>query len=140
MLGTLKKYYPWITKVVDAKRAVTIEVTKKDSATGKRRSHETCAMAVACEKMFKADGVVISRSNAYIIKKDKAIKFAIPQSVSREIVSFDRGAGFEPGIYQLSKPKKSYPKSSGEHTGNGKRKSHRHITDNVRVNVHSDIE
>jgi len=102
-LQVVKKFFPEVKNVEDGGRKVTIEVTKRDEATANKKSHKTCAMAVACKRKFEADGVIISVNRAYIIKGDTAKRYNLPNSVSREVVSFDRGAGFEPGTYQLSK-------------------------------------
>jgi hypothetical protein len=59
-------------------------------------------MAVACKRITKADGVIVAISTAYIIKGKKAYRYEVPKSVQREIVSFDRDAGFAPGEYELT--------------------------------------
>lgn len=88
---------------MDSSRNAKIEVTKGDEATSRKKSHKGCAMAVACKRKFHLDGVIISRNRAYLVKGTQARRFTLPPSVSREVVSFDRGGGFEPGEYQLSK-------------------------------------
>ena len=76
---------------------------------------------------------------AYLVKGDQATRFKLPESISREIVSFDRGAGFQVGEYHLEKPPKSMklghrePRVEPEdrNRGNGEPKR-RHVTNNVR--------
>jgi hypothetical protein len=102
-LQVVQKFFPEVQTVVDATRNQVIEVTKRDETTANKKSHKTCAMAVACKRKFNLDGVVISVNRAYLIKGKKARRFMLPESVSREVVSFDRDGGFEPGQYELSK-------------------------------------
>jgi CheY-specific phosphatase CheX len=88
-LRIVKKFFPEVTDVEDAEKSQVIEVT--------------CAMAVACKRKYNLDGVIISVKTAYLIKGKKAKRFSLPESVSREIVSFDRDSGFAAGQYRLSK-------------------------------------
>jgi hypothetical protein len=81
-----------------------IEVTSEDNRQSRKKDHAGCAMAVACKREAHAQGVIISRSVGYIIKYNKAMRFKIPESVAREVVSFDRGGGFTPGEYVMKAP------------------------------------
>lgn len=101
-LQTVQRFFPKVKTVTDATRIATIEVTKADASATGVKNHNECAMAVACKRKFHLDGVIISRSTAYLVKGTKARRFQIPPSVSREVVSFDRGGGFAPGCYTLS--------------------------------------
>jgi hypothetical protein len=101
-LNIVRKFFPKVKTVVDAKKATAIEVTPKDAASRAVKDHNHCAMAVACKRKFHLDGVIISRSTAYLIKGTKARRFLLPISVSREVVSFDRGSGFATGLYHLA--------------------------------------
>jgi len=103
VLRIVTRHFPQVTKVEDATKNVTVEVTKQDESHSSKKDINGCAMAVACKRVFKADGVIMARSTAYLVKNDLAIRYKVPNSVSREITSFDRGAGFSPGVYQLSK-------------------------------------
>jgi hypothetical protein len=102
-LNNVRKFFPQVKTVVDSTRNAVIEVTRGDASSRAVKNHSACAMAVACKRKFKLDGVIISRSVAYLIKGNKARRFKLPESVSREVVSFDRGAGFQPGKYHLEK-------------------------------------
>lgn len=110
-LGIVKKFFPNVNTVIDGKKSIQVEVTKKDSSSSTVKNHKGCAMAVACKRTFKVDGVIISRNRAYLIKESTAVRYALPASVSREVVSFDRGAGFAEGVYALSRPPKHISKS-----------------------------
>lgn len=104
-LGIVKKYYPNVTKVIDSKKPLIIAVTAQDCKTAKKKAPDDCAMAKACRREF--DGAIISTSVAYIVFGETALRFMVPQSVSREIVSFDRHADFRAGEYYLKPPGKS---------------------------------
>lgn len=137
-LRNVQKLFPNVNRVVDANRPVRIEVEPADLDTATVRSHQSCAMAVACKRKMALDGVIMARKTAYLIRGRKATRYQVPEAVSREIVSFDRGAGFEPGTYQL------VPFSPGQRLGaerNTPRGPHattttvrfHHVTGNVRA-------
>ena len=106
-LSRIRKYFPNVRTVKDAVESLPVSVTKGDVATSKRRKHSECAMAVACKRSEHADGMIVATAIAYVIKNTTATRFLVPHSVAREIISFDRGAGFEPGEYKLVAPPKS---------------------------------
>lgn len=145
-LAHIKQHFPNVTSVCDAKKNASIEVTGRDVSTSKRKKHAECAMAVACKRKFELDGVLISRSVAYLIKDNKATRYDVPSSVSREVVSFDRGAGFEQGEYELSTPSKTFEdaitasRAGGDNKSSSGVKRFRHITSNVRAALGSDKE
>ncbi len=137
-LKVVKKFFPAVKKVVDATRNAAIEVTMKDVRSAAVRQHDACAFAVACKHKFHLDGVIISRSVAYLVKGDTARRFMLPESVKHEIVSFDRGAGFAVGKYALQSVPKSSHLGSRERpqyskTRETKQKRFRHITTSVRT-------
>jgi hypothetical protein len=101
-LRMLRKYFPKVSSVVDADKGVIVEVTTKDVANSNVKDHTTCALALACTRFFKADGVVIGLTTSYIIKGTMAIRFQNAGTTSREIVSFDRKAGFDTGFYHMT--------------------------------------
>ncbi len=139
-LRIVNKFFPSVTKVTDATEKTMIEVTARDAASKAVKDHGACVMAVACKRKFHLSGVIISRSVAYLIKYNEATRYYLPSSVAKEIVSFDRGAGFEVGTYELS----SIPKLNrlGARAGReldpdrerkDKSKRFRHLTTNVRA-------
>jgi hypothetical protein len=106
-LQVVKKFFPQVTTIRDASECIQIEVSQRDSDRADKKNHKTCAMAVACKRKLGLDGVIISINTAYLIKGKIAKRYRLPESVAREVVSFDRNAGFAPGQYQLSKVPKS---------------------------------
>jgi hypothetical protein len=101
-LGIVRKYYPQVTRLVEAKKSASFIVTREDSKRSNRKSPNHCALATACERQF--DGAIISMTRAYLIKGKKAIRYVVPQAVAREIVSFDRHKDFAHGQYKLNAP------------------------------------
>lgn len=81
-LGIVRKYHPNVTRVVDAKRPITIEVSKSDCRKGDAKSPSHCAMAKAFTHTH--DGAIVSLSVAYIVDGDKATRYKVPVSVSRD--------------------------------------------------------
>lgn len=142
-LGMIRKYFPKVDYVEDATKAEIVEVTAADNAHSEVKSHKTCALALACKRFFKADGVIIGLTTSWIIRGDKATRFLNSGTTSREITSFDRKAGFDVGRYLLA------PVSEGARLGtvrsddpvrrgarSGIRKF-RHFTRGVRTSLHS---
>lgn len=107
-LSHVTKFFPDVTKVTDADEDLEVEVTSRDLKTSKKKDHAGCALAVAAQTHIKkCTGAVVSASTAYIIKGTEATRYLIPERARKEIVSFDRGATFEPGDYTLKAPKQS---------------------------------
>ena len=106
-LSIIHKFFPEVESVTDADESISLEVTKEDEKNASKKDLNGCAMAVAAKRCLKLKGVIISRSKAYLIKYNKAIRCELPASVQKEIVSFDRGGGFAPGEYHLSPPSKT---------------------------------
>jgi hypothetical protein len=136
-LRIVQYYFPQVTSVEDANKSSIIEVTQKDSTDSVKKNHAKCAYAVACKRTMKADGVMVSMNTAYVIYGKKALRYKVPESVTREIVSFDRNAGFAPGIYLLNKPsdrQKLGAQPSGRSGKSGGNKIRmRHVTTGIRT-------
>ena len=106
--------YPNVTKCSDAKAPVKVTITPKDAQRADPKNFEQCAMALAACREWSADHALIGLSYSYVIKGNHAVRFKTPESVRREITSFDRGSGFAPGNYHLAAiPKSQRRKPSG---------------------------
>jgi hypothetical protein len=145
-LSIVQKFFPYVTSVKDAKDPITIEVTKDDAKSKGRRDHKHCAFAVACQRTMKASGVIVAVKTAYLIFKDQAFRYKLPESISREIVSFDRDATFAPGIYKMRAPGQFEVLGTDRRTGykkekgNGKKKLKlRHTTTGIRTTLGSGV-
>lgn len=104
-LSIVQKYHPNVRRVVDAKRSIEVTVTAEDCRSAKKGEPSQCAMARAFSREF--DGAVISKAVSYLVKGKTAYRYITPQSVVREIVSFDRHQDFAPGDYGLRSPSES---------------------------------
>lgn len=138
-LSTVQKFFPQVKKVVDADKPADIEVTTADATAKGVKNHEACAMAVACKRKFHLDGVVISRSTAYLVRGNRARRFKLPPATAKEVVSFDRGGGFAPGTYRLSavgdwaKLGRQQGSTNTRPAPSGRVKQFRHLTTNIRT-------
>ena len=140
VLRMIKSFFPLVAKVKDADKGMIVMVTREDVAKSNIKDHKTCALAVSCQRSFHADGVIIGLTTAYIIKGNSAIRFKLPNSISREITSFDRGAGYDAGEYLLVPPCPSarlgVERTPGNNHRSGKaEKTFRHITGRVRTTL-----
>jgi len=108
---SIKRMFPEVKTVSDAKEAVEITVNRKDCKIAQKRNPTECALAKAAKRELKVDKVIIGISSSYLIKGTEAIRFQTPQSVQREIVSFDRHQDFAEGSYNL------VPKSGNNRMG-----------------------
>lgn len=90
--------------VVDApsRAAITFTVNKADVKGSDKMNPRKCAAALALSREYHTEAIVhISRT--YIKSEDKKswIRYATPETIAREITSFDRGHSFEPGEYHV---------------------------------------
>jgi hypothetical protein len=135
---SVKKLFPNVTSAYDSTKSVDISVSPKDCKEAQKLNPSECALARAARRELHADAVIIGMSSSYIIKDNQAIRFATPESVSREIISFDRHQDFAPGDYHLM-PKspsnrfgKVYRKKEGGKDKSAKRKVY-HRSARVRI-------
>lgn len=142
-LGIIRQYFPNVTEVHDADEDLLLEVVTDDSKQGVVKDHSHCALARACQKKFKARGVIVSIKTVYVIQKEGATRYQLPESVSREIVSFDRKGGFADGEYTLKAPTSGHRlgarqgrefSPSREHGDKGvRRQTRKHYTTGIRA-------
>jgi hypothetical protein len=114
--------FPQVTSAVDANEPIEVSVNPKDCKEATKLDPTNCALARAAKRELHADGVIIGMSSSYIIRGTEAIRFATPESVRREIVSFDRHADFAPGDYHL--PPKAPTARLGEYARPDREGSH----------------
>jgi hypothetical protein len=141
-LRMVKQYFPKVETVEDATKSAIVEVTAAHLAKAVRKNHRVCALAIACKEFFTADGIIIGLTTAWVIKENVAYRYHLGDSISREITSFDRGAPYDIGFYQLCPISpaarlgtiRSTKPRSGKATGSGAKKF-RHYTRNVRTTL-----
>src|SRR5207237_4660373 len=113
------------------------EVTKRDASLGQSKDHRKCVVAETCKKKLKLDDAIVAMRRAYLIRGNTAVRYSVPEAVARELVSFDRGGSFAPGMYELKAPPKIKPRGVGtRHPGDpspGRLRHRRHDTADVRA-------
>lgn len=103
VLNRIKAHFPGVKDVVDATEPVFVEVLPEDGMKGRKKDPEGCAFARACLRKHLADGCIIGIGYSYLIKGSLAVRYVTPQTVGREITSFDRHQDFAEGQnYRLS--------------------------------------
>ncbi len=111
-----------------------IIVMQRDVKRGVRGDPAKCAFACA-SKRIDPDVIAVrfQLTRAYIEYADRTEQYRLPQSMTREIVTFDRGGQFAPGEYEL-KPMPTRKKPVGKKSGRGGvgRPPFRHMTVMVR--------
>jgi hypothetical protein len=98
---SVRRLFPQVEYAVDAKLPVEVSVKAKDCSEAIKLNPSECALARAAKRELHADGVIIGISSSYVIKGKEAQRFDTPETVKREIVSFDRHQDFAPGEYYL---------------------------------------
>lgn len=102
MICWAAKTFPQVKSAHDAYSPIKIRVLARDSAAAKQKAPDACAFAKAACRELDADGAYIGITESCVIVDDMVIRFQTPESVRREIVSFDRHRDFRAGDYQLS--------------------------------------
>lgn len=102
MAKTVKERFPQVNAVADALQSVRIDVKSDDRKKAAPQDFTECAFAKAACRTFNADGAFIGITTSYLIFGDKAVRFHTPESVAREVVTFDRHQDFSTGTYRLS--------------------------------------
>lgn len=106
------QYKPYVYKraeelgipVVDANQKMFVAVFDNDVVMAKKKNSEHCALARASLRIPGVVAAYFFRKTAFLEYKKKMVRFTLPQSVQKEIVSFDRAQIFASGVYQLTPP------------------------------------
>jgi len=93
---------------IDGTKKIIVEITAQDVKDGDRKVPNACVMAKACSKQFGTEALV-HLSRLYLKHKTKDIwtRYLVGPDLRTEIIAYDRGGKFMPGIYELSPPNKS---------------------------------
>ena len=125
-------------EVVDAKRPLTLHITKKDVEYGGVKDPWSCAAARAACRQVNVAAARIHLGRAYLLIGNKWHRYQTPMNLRTEIISFDRSKKFQPGDFTLAvcPPSKmkgvSHKRKSSGPSGKSKRKSPR-VIENVRA-------
>lgn len=134
-----KKYKPRLMDgllVKDAANPLMIHIKQCDITGSKKADASNCAAARALKREVGSEAKVFM-TRTYVKVGKVWARFVTPESITREIVSFDRGAQFEPGEYVLKPPSKTERLDHrSKPTGPKKKQSTstkpRHVTASVR--------
>lgn len=88
----------------DANSRIKITVTDDDVVLAKKADSKHCALARAALRLPGVKAAYFFRQIAFLEYRTKMLKFHLPESVTREIVTFDRAQIFDSGIYQMRPP------------------------------------
>lgn len=95
-------------KKLDARTPMILEVLRSDITKARQRDPQRCVFANACRRTDPtAKAVYFFKSTAWVEHEKSIVRYLLPPSVEKEIVSFDRSGITAPGFYQLSPPSKS---------------------------------
>jgi hypothetical protein len=124
-------------EVVDATKPEYIHITDRDVKSGGVKDPSGCAAAKACVRDLKVVEAKVHLGRIYMREGNKWVRYLTPSSLRTEIISFDRGGGFESGDYKLLPPPPSMHLGYNKPTGPKKRKvpskrAPRHVVVGVR--------
>lgn len=110
--------------IVDATEPMVLEVKAIDVIRASEKNSKCCAFARAAEREASVEAAFFFRTKAYLEFEDKIVRYALPMSVQKEIVAFDRHKEMDPGTYQLSPPSpkntlKAYKKKNAKRADKG---------------------
>lgn len=136
-----KNGYPKVEKVYDGEEVIIIEVLPEDERKGIPFDRNKCAMARATCRNTHSTGAIIGATSSFIIKGNTAYRYKNAETLTREVVSYDRAKIFLPGKYRLSPfppsnrlgAHRSGPSGKKRKGGNNRIETFRHITKNVRT-------
>jgi hypothetical protein len=138
--ASTKKYKPRLMDglpVKDAMNPLMIHIKPCDINGSTKADASNCAAARALKREIGSEAKVFL-TRTYVKVGKVWARFMTPESISREITAFDRGAQFESGEYQLNPPSKAErlggrPKPTGPKKASTNRTAKaRHITASVR--------
>lgn len=118
-------------RVIDAKRALVLHITKSDVKRGNTRDPGGCAAAVALQRQLHCRAARVHLGRTYVETPHVWLRYFTPQSLRTEIVSFDRGGGFQGGEFRLPPmtPSKTLGRGrqEGSSTNQTNKRRRRHI-------------
>ena len=125
--------------VIDAKKPLKLEITRADCNLATRKNPGCCAVAKACGRELKIRGVRVHLSRLYLLSGKAWTRYLVHSSLRSEIIAFDRGGKFQPGVYTFQAPNPNKRLGSGggktKNPGTGKPRAPRiyHSVQGVRA-------
>jgi hypothetical protein len=102
--------------VVDAPKKRTITITESDVEKGNTKDPAKCAAAQALLREKDCTEARVHIGRTYLKIGKKWVRYHTPESLRGEIISFDRGAMFQPGEYTLT-PMQPTKRATGKAQG-----------------------
>jgi len=99
-------------KLTDATRPIVVGVAVDDILKSRTKNSKCCAFARAAKREPGVRAAYFFRSTAFLEFGDRMVRYSLPQSVQKEIVSFDRGGIMAPGEYELRPPRQDRESSA----------------------------
>lgn len=124
--------------VVDAKKKCVINIKMADVKSAKTKDPGACAAAKACLRATKVEQARVHIGRVYLLRGNKWERYLTPKALRSEIISFDRGAKFQPGVFTLYAPHptakvgKMQGSATGQRDKPKKKRAKYHIVSGVR--------
>lgn len=110
-------------EVKDATKKLVIEIARQDIVGGKTKAPDACAAAKACLRQIpKCTQARVYKTRTYLKIGNQWLRYHTPSSMRVEIVAFDRGTNFLPGVYVLSPLQPSHRNGGSARGGTDKAK------------------
>lgn len=103
--------------MIDADAAIDVTITKADIQGAVANNQTCCAIARALKRKPGVKEAYVFRSVVWIEQDEHLVRYGLPPSLQKEIVSFDRSGDFRPGHYGLSaspNPKRNRAQRAGK--------------------------
>lgn len=88
--------------IVDGLDPMLIAITQSDVLSALKANSKQCALSRAATRVAGVQAAYFFRTRGYLEYRDRMVRYSLPPSVQKEIVSFDRCKMFAPGVYQLT--------------------------------------
>lgn len=94
--------------VKDAKKSIRLEIMREDIANARKKDSNCCAVAKACKRGLSVKAVKVHLTRLYLNTDGKCFtRYIVGGAMRSEIIAFDRGGKFQPGLYNLGVPDKT---------------------------------
>lgn len=118
--------------IEDSSSPVLVTVTASDVINAKKKDSKDCALSRAALRVPGVLAAYFFLNTAFLEYRDKIVRFKLPMSTQKEIVSFDRAQIFAPGVYQMSAvPPALAPKAMKRRRSAAKRQRVRALAESV---------
>lgn len=106
--------------IIDAVTPFPFRIDDEDINKGNRKDFNNCAAVLACERVDGVEAAKIGKSISKLRIKGQWYRYKTPRNLLQEIIAYDRGGQFAPGMYELKVIKPS-DQLSNKRNRNGKK-------------------